>query len=44
VVLASGRKEASDPQGRHPAPPGPSPQGAVTVHIKRILFYNVLYQ
>jgi len=44
VVLASGRKGVSDPYGRRPAPPGPSPLGVVTAHKKRILLYNVLYQ
>jgi len=44
VVLARGRKGVSDPWGRRPAPPGPSPRGGVTAHIKRNLFYNVLYQ
>jgi len=43
-MLARGKKGVSDPKGRHPAPPSPSPLGEVTAHIKRILFSNVLYQ
>jgi len=44
MVMASGRKGVSDLYGRCPARPGPSSLGGVTAHVRRILFYNVLYQ